>query len=96
MRYPTEPCKFEVLTDAALVPHGLLPLQIALLTGQEPGRGVDPLAGGDRDLGSDVDLVEEQWAGVVCRHVIEAHEVEARGARGGGSRPDRFRVFAPE
>ena len=35
MRYPTEPCELEVVADAALVPHGLLPLQVALLTGHE-------------------------------------------------------------
>ena len=51
MRYPAEACQLEVVPDAALVPHRLLALQVALLPGQEPGGGVDPLAGGDRDLG---------------------------------------------
>ena len=45
MRYPAEACQLEVVPDAALVPHRLLALEVALLPGQEPGGGVDPLAG---------------------------------------------------
>jgi len=91
MRYPTEACKLEIVADAALVPHGLLPLQVALLTGHEPGCGVDPLAGGDRELWRNVDLVEQEGAGVVFRHVLEPDEIQARSA--GGVRLAHPRLF---